>query len=153
MKQRLILAILLGTLLGTLLAYTIVTKAQYMQKLYDCDSTDDWGINLFLNNDGTYFTVNQSFKISIYQWELVNLIISSDGNTLLNKKLIRNNNSSIFVGNPGEIKKLYNGNYIAPYTVQTPNITYGNSTTGFMKLNPISDTLFIKTYFDTSVNF
>ena len=130
-----------------------VAYCQYFQKLYDCDTTFDWARDIFLRNDNNYFTISDAINTTINRGEITSMIISSDGNTIVNKKSIIFNNSFLYVGNAGEVKKNVNGDYIIPLSFQTPNITYGNSKAGFIKLDSIGDTIFMKTYFDTSICF
>ena len=126
--------------------------AQYFQSLFDCDSTQDWGYNIFLNSDSGLFTINISFNSTNNTWDVASLNISSNGLSIMSKKMIGLDNSYVFIGNPGEVKKIQDGNYICPLSIQNPNFYYINTKAGFMKLSQTGDTIFMKTYFDTTPN-
>jgi len=128
-------------------------SAQYFQALFDVDSTQDWAQDIFLNPDNSYFTIASSFNSRTLKWEFASMTIAPDGLSIVNKKILTTNYYYPFPGIPGEVRKLPGGNYIVPLTLQNPNIDYANSNAGFMKINPIGDTIFIKSCFDTSVNF
>ena len=126
--------------------------AQYFQSLFDCDTTQDWAISIFYKPDSSFFTVNSAFSDVQNKWALVSMIISPDGQSVLSKKIVQTNYYYPYPGNPGEVKKLPGVNYIAPLTLANPNFYYSNLTAGFVKLTPFGDTIFMKTYFDTTPN-
>jgi len=126
-------------------------SAQYFQALFDVDSTQDWAQDIFLNPDNSYFTIASSFNSRTLKWEFASMTIAPDGLSIVNKKIITTNYYYPFPGIPGEVRKLPGGDYIVPFTLENPNIAYANLDAGFLKLNPVGDTIFIKTYFDTSL--
>ena len=128
-----------------------MTHAQYFQSLFDCDSTQDWALDIFLKPDSTYYTFSSSFNDIYGKWYLSSMTISTDGHTVLNKKIIKTDYYYPFPGNSGEVRKLPSGNYISPISLVNPNVYYSNSKAGFIKLTPIGDTVFMKTYYDTSI--
>ena len=136
-----------------LTALPMLCSAQYFQALFDADSTQDWAQDIFLNPDSSYFTITSSFNSRTFKWEFASMTIAPDGLSIVNKKILTTNYYYPFPGIPGEVRKLPGGNYIVPLTLQNPNIDYENSNAGFMKIDPIGDTIFIKSCFDTSANF
>lgn len=53
-----------------------IANAQYFQKLYDIDSTDDWGENIFYNVDGSYFISGGAYDHAGH-WQLFNLKVDT----------------------------------------------------------------------------
>ena len=64
-----------------------ISYAQYLQRLYDMDSTSDWGYDIFIKPDSTYLIYGMSLKVG-QPWALFNLHVSSDGSTIISKKKI-----------------------------------------------------------------
>ena len=141
-----------------LIASPVLSFSQYFQQLYDIDSADNWGWDVFLRSDSNYFVEGWSFNQYTGIFSIYDMIISSDGKVVLSKhKQIPNSPSnSIINGGPGEIKPLLNGNgYVIPYTIQWPNASthYLYSAAGIEKINSLGDSIFMKTYTDTSIYF
>ena len=140
-------------ILAALLVLPISGHSQYFQKLYDFDSSYDWGYDIFLKTNETFFAIG-SLNEPTGQWEIFNMTISGDGSTILAKKLLRIDSASLYIGNPGSAQSLNNGNYIAPFTIATQktNSTL-NSNIGFLKYDALGNTLLYKMYTDTSLYF
>lgn len=124
----------------------------YINKLYDFDTTNDWGHTLFQHPDGSYLILGADFKNSIPA--ITSNQISIDGNVLLDKKEIyRLQNESLQMCTYGRIKKLFNGNYLVCITGVSPqpNTNYGSYfRSGLAVLDVNSDTIFTRLYTDTS---
>ena len=63
-----------------------ISYSQYLQKLYDIDSSNDWGINIFIQPDSSYMIFGTKIY-PVYHWSLFNAKISADGNYMVEKKL------------------------------------------------------------------
>ena len=130
-----------------------ISYCQYLQKLYDIDSSNDWGVDIFIQPDSSYLIFGTKIY-PIYHWGLFNTIISSDGNGINNKKIIQYNNCNLYMGACGSIKKIPTGGYLAPFSAY---LDYGSgiqkSWCGLIKYNDIVDTIFLETYTDTAHNF
>lgn len=136
-----------------LMAASQPSFAQYIQKLYDIDTTVDWGWACFVKPDSTYMIFGWSYDTIGYTAKLTSLHVSNDGNTIILKRNFSTNSTAIFPGDPGEVKQLADGNYIVPLNLQTPNLSYTNSAAGLAKLTTSGDTIFLKAYTDTSKHF
>jgi hypothetical protein len=130
-----------------------MSYAQYFNELHDVDSMYDWGVDIFLKNDGGYFILGGSQSVHFTKWDMTNLTLSADGNTVLEKNILRYDYSHVHCGDPGGAKHLPGGGYVVPITIQTPNTSYLNSATGFLKLDETGDTVYMKMLTDTGVNF
>ncbi len=134
--------------LALLIAVPNLSFAQYLNKLHDIDSTYDWGWDIFLRADNNYFVIAGAQNTNVGQWEPTSLILAPDGSTVLNKNILKFDRASGYIGNQGEAKT--NGvNYIVPFTLNGNNRSKG----GIIKYNANCDTIFLKTYTDTSVCF
>jgi len=151
MKQK------LKYIVGVVLLITVphLSYGQYFQKLFDVDSSFDWGWDIFEQPDNNYFIIGWSIDPAINEPMLFNMVVSGDGSTVLSKNILEIDSTSLGPGFPGEAKVLNNGEYIVPVTVQWPNpvTTYLYSAAGFIKYNAAGDTIFKKTYTDTSVYY
>ncbi len=139
------------------MALPLLTNGQYIQKLYDIDSTDDWGLDIFIRPDSNFMIFGWSQKQISNKVFVFNMTVSTDGNTVLNSHYLSGDSSvyCVWPGNEGEVKRLANGQYISPITMQSPDITgsYLHSTSGIVKYNAAGDTIFIKTFTDTAAYF
>ncbi len=140
--------------LATLIALPVFSQAQYFEKLYDNDTTQDWGWCIRNRPDSSYFIVGSSFYETTEQFSAFDMTISSDGSLVLSKKNFVKNGGYIGPGNPGEMIQLSNG-YVLPLNKQWPNPTASHvySAAGIMKFDAAGDTVFLKTFTDTSVYF
>ena len=114
MKQK----IIIYTIVALLIVTPQLSFAQYFQGLYDVDTSQDWGSDLFIQPDGNYFVRATSISTAIYNWSLVNMQISADGSTVLSKHILRFDSLNLFLGYPGETKLLQGDGYISPITIQ-----------------------------------
>ena len=136
-----------------LLASSYLSSGQYFQKLFDIDSSYDFGWNIFLQQDGKYFIRGTSLNPTTNEWMLFNMQISSDGDTIFTQNKLQYGNANLYLGYPGEEKILSWGGYIAPTTVGYTYGAYSRSQAGLIKYDAIGDTIFFKTYTDTSLYF
>ena len=148
MKQK--ITKLISVLL--LVAATHLSFGQYFQRLYDVDSSYDWGWNILLQPDGNFFIEGGKQPTGSEDWGEFNMQVSADGNTILSKHIMQYNATSLFNGNPGEIKA-FPGGYISPLQILQPHGTYPSGRAGLIKYDADGDTVFLKTYTDTSVYF
>jgi len=135
-----------------LLAAPNLCFSQYFLSLYDIDSSDDWGVDIFVQPDSSYMTFGSNFNPRIYEWALFNLHVASDGSTLETKKIFEYDSAQLYMGNPGEMRKLLGGGFITPLNIQ---INYGSARgwSGFLKYNSFGDTVMLRTYTDTSMYY
>jgi len=136
-----------------LLAVPLFSFAQFFQGLYDNDSTEDWGWCTKNIADSNYFILGWSYNEITGQYSIFNMATNTDGTTIISKKDIKGNSLNIGPGLPGEMKELANGGCIIPIYVQWQNGTYINSAGGIIKFNLNGDTIFLKTYTDTSIYY
>lgn len=132
----------------TLLIYVLLPLSAYSQTfsgLYDCDSSFDWGWDVFQKNDSSYFVVAGAQKD--YD-ALAVMNVSSDGIYKIKQGRYPVGMSG-YTGDPGQAQHLANGGYIIPITLQTLNRSFG----GIAKLDESGDTVFLKTYTDTTLFF
>jgi len=132
---------------------TVPLFSQYFQKLYDIDSTVDWGYDIFTEPDSTYFIFGMDINSHGDPWALFNLHISADGNTVISKKTLQSDSASLFIGVYGEMRMLPVGGYVAPFTAEIAYGTFTRGWGGILKYNATGDTTFLKTYTDTSVYY
>ena len=132
-----------------LLAVPQCCYSQYFQRLHDCDTSYDWGWNLFLQADNNYFAVGWDVR-SGDQFGIYNMIISSDGTTILSSHFLHLDSTAIGEGDPGKIRRTATGCYYVPGTLQRPRDTFLSSQSCLIKYNATGDTAFLKAYTDTS---
>jgi type IX secretion system substrate protein len=134
-------------------AATHFSYGQYFQELYDIDSTQEWGTNIFVQHDSNYFVIGTGYNSANNKWELFNVQVSADGSTILSKHTLHNDSLSLYSGNAGEAKQLPGGGYITPLTIEWALGSYSRGWAGFIKYNAIGDTVTLRTYTDTSANY
>jgi hypothetical protein len=136
-----------------LLVAANLSYGQYLNKLHDYDTTADWGMDIFIKDDGTYFVFGGA-KDTWAPWSQMNMTISADGNTVISKRRLVDDSAGLYNGDYGQTKKIVGG-YLVPIVVQYPNYITGYlySKGGFIKYNNDGDTVFMKTYTDTSQYF
>lgn len=129
-------------------------NAQTFQQVYDYDSTDDWGWDILLKPNGDYFIVGDA-QPNGGSDRVMNMSITADGNTTYNKHLFPAFQWNDYPANPGTAKALSTGGYIAPITIQLfpPWGGWLRSFAGLIKFNNTGDTVWRKTYTDTSYQF
>lgn len=131
----------------------VVSFAQYFQRLYDYDTTTDLGINIFIAHDNNYLITGNLTEPTNNLRALYNVKISAITNGVLSKHIFKNDSVSYYDGNPGEAKTLSNGEYIEPLSVEFARTSYRRVWAGLVKYNASGDTIFMKTYTDTSQYF
>lgn len=144
--------ILIFSMLLKMIAAQDLNAQPYINKLYDFNTTNDWGHSIFPQSDGSYFILGLNFKNN--QSGISANIISADGNSVSQKKEIyRQYAASIYSGTAGRQKNINNYKYLIPLTVVSPqpNLDYGNYyRSGIAVLDSHGDTVFTKLYTDSS---
>ena len=140
-----------------LIASPVLSFSQYFQQLYDVDSAQNWGWNLFIQQDANYFVLGWSFNQYIGLFSIYNAHINSTNQEIsnINPQYPINPSNCIGFGNPGEVKKNSFNQYVMPFVQQWPDpIThYLYSAAGVAKLDVNGNMIFAKVYTDTSVFF
>ena len=144
-------SILICLLLVSQIVIPTITYGQYFQGLYDIDTSQDWGGDIFINPDGSYFIFGTSAVPAIQHWLLFNNTVKSDGSSIINQNLLYSYNFNLYQGYPGSIKMLPNGGYISPFTAQNYFLT--DSWVGIIKYDENGNTVFMKSYTDTPIFF
>lgn len=139
-----------GMLLLLVAAYH--SNAQYLNRLYDWDTTSDWGWNIFVRPDNSYFISGAGINFVDNRWWDYNMILSTDGSTVLSKKSIKPDSTSVYLGDGGSATSDA-GMYILPISVQKRIEDTLRSSAGIMEYNSLGDTVFLRTYSDVSTNF
>ena len=144
-------------LMAVLIVSPLLSFSQYFQQLYDVDSAQEWGWSIYPKPDSDYFIGGWFFNQNTDKGSFFSVVIDNNG-LILNSSTLKTfgSVSTIGSGNNGELKPLANGDgYIVPITIQWPDpIThYLYSSGGIAKLNSNGDTIFVKSYTDTSVYF
>jgi len=128
--------------------------AQYFSKLYDYDSSGDDCLDVQILSNNNYFTFGAELSTKTYQQGLQWMVISHDGDTVLYKNSISSSFGPMYKGLQGRVKLLSDGGYAVPFTMQrykNPKTFY--SVSGMVKLNKSFDTVFVRTYTDTTKYF
>ena len=139
-----------------LITPSLMAFSQTFEQLYDADSTVDIGNNVLIREDSSYLIIGSSEKTTFQHFQLMTINISADGSHKMSTHLFQFGTSDCYTGNPGTAKILASGGHVIPISLQTNSVTGGlhrNSTCGLAKLTPNGDTVFVKTYNDTNINF
>ena len=65
-----------------LLLFVVITQpasGQHFNKVFDIDSSGDWGYDVFVNPDSTYFVIGGALFYSTYRWNIFGMTLSKDG--------------------------------------------------------------------------
>jgi len=149
-------ALILFALLVSLSAMPIRSIAQYFEGVFDNDSTYDWGWCILGRSDNNYFVMGWSYSDNVGTYTTFDMVISRDGSNVISKNDIKIPGTfSVGPGNAGEIRQLADGGYLSPLDIQWRDTLTGHlySAAGFVRFNGMGDTIFLKTYTDTSANF
>jgi hypothetical protein len=136
-----------------LMVTPLFSAGQTFQALHDIDSSFDWAFNIFIQPDSNYFVIGNSSDTPTLQWQLLSAVISKDGSFVLNHHSLKLDSASIYTANAGEAEKLTGGGYACGLTIQRPRGNYLSSQAALVKLDSVGDTIFLKTYTDTSTYF
>jgi hypothetical protein len=149
MKRKIIRYI--GVML--LIAAPHLSYGQYFQGLYDNASTYDWGWCISRKADGNYFMVGWNENATSSGVSIFNMTISADGSNMISRKTTTDANRNIGIGNPGQLTQMADGGYLVPLILQWPGPVSGSvySAGGLIKYDAAGDTVFLKTYTDTSI--
>ncbi len=142
-------------LLGLLIASSLTSYSQYFSKVYDYDSSLDWGWNVRVLSDSNILIVGEEKNVTTSQQEgLMYMIIKQDGSQVLNRHTIDyDSHVSFYEGSPSTMKNLPDSGYLIPMCKQFSHDTVTRSMAGLVRLNAQLDTVFVRTYTDTNVNF
>jgi len=128
------------------LSYIGSAQNPLFSKLYNYNQTGDGGSNVFIKADGNYFITGTAFGVGHSGfYSAINMTISSDGNMILHTNLLDAPKTNYYLGVPGALKKL-NAGYASPYS---PTLKFSQS--GLVVYDSTGDTLFTKTYTDTTL--
>ncbi len=126
------------------------SSCQQFQHLFDYDSTYDWGYNIFLNNDSSYFVLGEAEKTN---YELINMHLTAHGDSVLSKHSVSSDSASIYCGVVGGAKRLLSGGFISPVTTQFFWGTYRRSWAGIVRYDTAGNLSLARAYTDTSMYF
>ncbi|HRO42017.1 MAG TPA: T9SS type A sorting domain-containing protein [Flavipsychrobacter sp.] len=134
-------------LLVLLLAIPVISKSQYLNKLYDHDTTADWGYHVFVQPDNNYFIIGAGIRGT---WRILAKTVDPNGTELAKKEVLKGPGTfSWYDGEPGGAKRLSNGDYIVPVTVIRSHFGFNIKLAGLTRLAPNGDTLWLKWHSDT----
>jgi len=132
----------------------LLSIAQYFQKFYDISATQDGGWNILLNNDGSFFIEGNFFSNTTDKPALFTIDLSPGGDTIFAQHIVQYDTESLYSGNSGQAKKLPGGGFLLPFSEQiNSTMSYWRGWAGLIKYNSLGDTVFVKTYTDTSTLF
>lgn len=138
-----------------LLVAPLFSNAQQFQRLFDDDSTQDWGWCMLINPDSNYFICGWSYNPTTNKFSSFDMTVDKASKNVFSRKLFKFDTGYIGPGSSGEMYRLHDTGYITPLIRQWPNATTGYlySAGGIMKLNASGDTTLVKTYTDTSMHY
>ncbi len=129
---------------------TVQSFAQYFNRLYDIDSTADWGITIF-HAGPNYLILGSAYNYQNGFWSISGLTIAPNGNQVFEKQILKSPLVSFEQGvKPGRQKRLADGGFISPVTRRTKAGNIDRFNVGFFRLNNLLDTVFVKGYTDTA---
>ena len=139
-----------GALTFLLLCFsTAQLVAQYFNLLYDFNSTADWGLKTVQTSNG-YFIFGVASNANGTQ-AIMGLELDWNGNKILVKEIMKDPTARFELPR-GSLKKLANGQFVAPIGNKGNNINGLFSNAGFFMLNAQMDTLLYKVYTDTNTH-
>jgi len=141
------------SLVVALIGLPLICFCQYIDTVYDYDSSRDFGYAIFAQPDSNYVIIGSSFNISTQQNELVWMKVKRDGSQIISKHRIASNSASFYQGWPTEVRQLPDGGYIVPFEKQYQQLNPVRSMAGLMRIDSMLDTVFVRTYTDTQINF
>src|SRR5205085_1695847 len=112
----------------------------------------NWGWCIHSKQDSNYIIVGWSFDEFTDATTTFIVEMAAPNDTIVNAIVAGGAHSTILgPGNPGEINHLRNGGFITPMIKQWPDPPYNVlSSAGVMKIAENGDTVFLRTYTDTS---
>jgi hypothetical protein len=126
--------------------------AQYFNKIFDYNNSIDWGYDIFLNSDSSYFITGETSQNG---WGITASHLTNNGNQISNTRVIYNFGTNHYIGTgtlSGRVKRLYNKNYLVPITVEYPS----SNASGFARgggialLDSLGDTILTRMFTDTA---
>ncbi|MBA3828173.1 MAG: T9SS type A sorting domain-containing protein [Taibaiella sp.] len=133
-----------------LLTATPVAIGQHFNKLYDYDSTADFGSNIFQQKAGNYFIINSALNNNNLQNEIGCMFILSNGILIGKKNILYSNSASFYSTTSGRVK-LYNNKFLVPITIQAFKGNWYSSRAGLAVLDSIGDSIYTKIYTDSNL--
>mgnify|MGYP003575010250 CR=1 FL=1 len=143
--------ILFANVLALLSAVPVHSQSLYLNRVYDHDSTQDWGYNVFIEDDGNYFIIGSAFDALKGRLRLIAKRIAPDGTELFSKTILESDAYNYFRGLPGGAKRLPNGDYLVPISREKPHaiLSQIRIEAGLARLTSNGDILWVKYYTDT----
>ena len=146
--------ILFANVLALLSAVPVHSQSLYLNRVYDHDSTQDWGYNVFIEDDGNYFIIGSAFDAVKGRLRLIAKRIAPDGTELLSKSILESDTYNYYRGLPGGAKRLTNVDYLVPISREKPHaiLSQIRGEAGLARLTSNGDILWVKYYTDTLVS-
>jgi hypothetical protein len=143
------------TMITVLLAATQLSFAQYFSHLHDVDSLYNTGWSVISKPDNTYLVLGSSQNKKYGLYSSFNMNISTNGNIVLTKNVMIADSCTFTTGDQGQVLATADGGFMGPFVKQWPNPVTGYyySAAGMVKYNSAGDTVFTRTYTDTSAFF
>jgi len=129
----------------------LASFGQGFSRLFDYDSTYEYGWHIFIEPSGNYSIFGEATKGNGPAF-ITNMEVAADGNNILSKHGLFIDTSQIYSTESGQAAKLPNGGYLLPVTIQSAT-TPVRSAGGLAKYNASGDTIFVRMYTDTSLYF
>ncbi len=123
------------------------SHAQYFSKVYDIDSSADWGYDIFRKADSSYIILGGGLKNN---WGVLGISVSKDGSQVISKNRVLLNGGSYYEGNSGRAKRLTDSTYIMPLIAVWPKLPNDYRSGGMVLLDKNGDTIFTRLYTDTA---
>ena len=125
-----------------------LSEAQYLNRVYDFDTTLDFGFNVFIKSNGNYSVIGSAKKSTT---KITTMEIDPTGNKLNAKSILESESFSFFRGNAGALKKIQ-GDYIMPIEGVRGKMGGDIHFSGLSRIKENGDTLWVRWYPDTLVH-
>ncbi len=138
-------------ILALLLAAPFCVSAQYFNQVYDYDSSDDWGYNVFVQPDNNFFIIGHGYKYSNGQLHVIAKRIRPDSSEVFTKTILQSPVFDFYRGLPGNARRLKGGQYVLPVTAARPAGFSSVNVGGLAKIDRNGDLIWIRYYTDTLI--
>lgn len=140
-----------------ILTCAVPCVAQYTNQLYDGDSSADWGYHVLITTDSNLFIYGGGWGTN-NKYLNYTMVLSMDGTQQIDKKVFRSDVYSMGIGDPGRLKQLLDGRYVCDWTLSAfsairPQFGYQTGNASLIVFNHQGDSVFTRSYTDTSVNY